>query len=279
MRACATCGRRALIRGASTREAAAVAGEDDVWLVPRDQIESSGYVLHTLRAALWCLTTTDSYRDCVLTAVNPGGDADTTAAVAGALAGIVYGFEDEREERDSRGIPGEWGDALRGWRIIAAVVCGAPLDVEDWDAELAGSALGGPEALTAQSARDFGDDRSRAALLQADPERREALFGEAARWFASGVELGDAQCATNLGVMYLYGHVPAQDPALPQPPALNAASSSAARKAHAIWVTCTAMAVAGRPTTTPRRTVMSAPMNCARSRWTSTTRMTGPSSR
>ena len=88
---------------------------------------------------------------------------------------------------------------------------GAPLDVEDWDAELAGSALGGPEALTAQSARDFGDDRCRAALLQADPERREALFGEAARWFASGVELGDAQCATNLGVMYLYGHVPAQD--------------------------------------------------------------------
>lgn len=173
MRACATCGRRALIRGASTREAAAVAGEDGVWLVPRDQIESSGYVLHTLRAALWCLTTTDSYRDCVLTAVNLGGDADTTAAVAGALAGIVYGFEDEREERDSRGIPGEWDDALRGWRIIAAVVCGAPLDVEDWDAELAGSALGGPEALTAQSARDFGDDRSRAALLQADPERRE----------------------------------------------------------------------------------------------------------
>ena len=52
---------RALIRGASTREAAAVAGEDGVWLVPRSQIESSGYVLHTLRAALWCLTTTDSY--------------------------------------------------------------------------------------------------------------------------------------------------------------------------------------------------------------------------
>ena len=148
----------------------------------------------------------------MLTAVNLGGDADTTAAVAGALAGIVYGFEDEREERDGRGIPGEWDDALRGWRTIAAVVCGAPLDVEDWDAELAGSALGGPEALTAQSAREFGDDRSRAALLQTDPGRREALFGEAARWFASGVELGDAQCATNLGVMYLYEHVHAQDP-------------------------------------------------------------------
>ena len=79
---------RALIRGASTREAAAVAGEDGVWLVPRSQIESSGYVLHTLRAALWCLTTTDSYRDCVLTAVNLGGDADTTAAVALSLIHI-----------------------------------------------------------------------------------------------------------------------------------------------------------------------------------------------
>ena len=45
-----------------------------------DEIQSTGYVLHTLQAALWCL----------LKAANLGRDTDTTAAVAGALAGFWY---------------------------------------------------------------------------------------------------------------------------------------------------------------------------------------------
>lgn len=49
----------------------------------RDEIKSTGYVVDTLEAALWCVLKTDSYRDCVLTAVNLGGDTDTVAAVAG----------------------------------------------------------------------------------------------------------------------------------------------------------------------------------------------------
>ena len=67
------------------------------------QISGSGYVLHTLQAALWCLLTTDSYAECVCRAVNLGEDTDTTAAVAGGLAGIVYG---------KAGIPKEWLDTL-----------------------------------------------------------------------------------------------------------------------------------------------------------------------
>ena len=63
-----------------------------------EDIQSSGYVLHTLEAALWCLLTTDSYRDCVLKAVNLGSDTDTVAAVAGGLAGIYYGVEAVPEE-------------------------------------------------------------------------------------------------------------------------------------------------------------------------------------
>ncbi len=67
--------------------------EDDLVSVPEREIVSTGYVLHTLHASLWCLLTTDNYRDCVLKAVNLGGDTDTTGCVAGGLAGVVYGFK------------------------------------------------------------------------------------------------------------------------------------------------------------------------------------------
>lgn len=69
----------------------------------RDEIKSSGYVVATLEAALWCLLTTDSYKECVLKAVNLGDDTDTVGAVAGGLAGALYGLE---------GIPEEWLSAL-----------------------------------------------------------------------------------------------------------------------------------------------------------------------
>ena len=58
-----------------------------------DQIKSSGYVVHTLEAAIWCFLNTDSYRDCVLCAVNLGDDTDTVSAVAGGLAGLYYGMD------------------------------------------------------------------------------------------------------------------------------------------------------------------------------------------
>ena len=74
-----------------------------------DQVKSGGFVLDTLGAAFWCLANTDNYRDCVVTAVNLGSDTDTTACVAGALAGIVYGFD---------AIPAEWVATLRGKDII-----------------------------------------------------------------------------------------------------------------------------------------------------------------
>ncbi len=57
-------------------------------------IYSSGYVLHTLKASIWCLYNTDTYADAVLKAVNLGGDTDTTACVTGALAGLLYGYDE-----------------------------------------------------------------------------------------------------------------------------------------------------------------------------------------
>ncbi len=58
-----------------------------------DSIPSSGYVLSTLKAAMYCFLTTGNYADAVLMAVNLGDDTDTTAAVTGGLAGLYYGFE------------------------------------------------------------------------------------------------------------------------------------------------------------------------------------------
>ena len=69
---------------------------------PRQRIESGGYVLDTLESALWCLLHSNSYRECVLLAVNLGNDTDTTGAVAGGLAGIMYGTGGDK------GIPKEW---------------------------------------------------------------------------------------------------------------------------------------------------------------------------
>ena len=66
--------------------------------LPEAQINSSGYVVDSLEAAVWCLLTTDSYKECVLKAVNLGGDTDTIAAIAGGLAGALYGYESIPEE-------------------------------------------------------------------------------------------------------------------------------------------------------------------------------------
>ena len=58
-----------------------------------DAIQSGGYVIQTLEASIWCLFTSDNYEEAVLKAVNLGGDTDTTGAVTGGLAGLIYGFE------------------------------------------------------------------------------------------------------------------------------------------------------------------------------------------
>lgn len=71
----------------------------------RDEIKSSGYVIDTLEASLWCFLTTDNFKDCVLKAVNLGDDADTVAAIAGAYAGLYYGLD---------AIPKEWVENLLG---------------------------------------------------------------------------------------------------------------------------------------------------------------------
>jgi ADP-ribosyl-[dinitrogen reductase] hydrolase len=67
------------------------------------EIRGTGYVVNSLEAAMWCFATTNSFSECVLAAANLGDDADTTAAVAGQIAGAYYRVS---------GIPKAWQERV-----------------------------------------------------------------------------------------------------------------------------------------------------------------------
>lgn len=73
---------------------------------PRADLEGSGYVVESLNAALWAVARSSTFRDAILLAANLGRDADTTAAIAGQIAGALYG---------ESAIPVEWLEKL-AWR-------------------------------------------------------------------------------------------------------------------------------------------------------------------
>jgi ADP-ribosyl-[dinitrogen reductase] hydrolase len=73
---------------------------------PRDAIRSTGYVIDSLEAAMWCVGRSTGFREAVLLAANLGHDADTVAAITGQLAGALWG---------ASSIPGNWLAKL-AWR-------------------------------------------------------------------------------------------------------------------------------------------------------------------
>lgn len=72
-------------------------------------IKSTGYVVYSLEASLWCLLKSSSYEEAVLKAVNLGEDTDTVGAITGGLAGLIYGYES---------IPKDWIETLRAKDLI-----------------------------------------------------------------------------------------------------------------------------------------------------------------
>lgn len=80
---------------------------------PENTINSSGYVVHTLEAAIWCLINSSSYSEAVFKAVNLGSDTDTVGAVTGGLAGLFYGQE---------GIAQEWIEAIQRKEWIDEII-------------------------------------------------------------------------------------------------------------------------------------------------------------
>ena len=62
------------------------------------ELTGSGFVIESLESALWCFVNSDSFESCVLAAANLGNDADTTAAIAGQMAGAYYGHQQIRQD-------------------------------------------------------------------------------------------------------------------------------------------------------------------------------------
>ena len=77
-----------------------------------EDLPAWGFVLNSWHMAVWGLVTTNNYRDCVLKMVNRGYDTDSNAAIAGALAGVIYGKE---------AIPEEWVNELQNKQLIEEI--------------------------------------------------------------------------------------------------------------------------------------------------------------
>lgn len=91
---------KAVIRGyergiaANPQEADAALSREfpKIYLPVPDKIHADSYVVHSLTAALWAFLHANSYMNCIVKAIELGDDTDTTAAIAGGLAGIYYGY-------------------------------------------------------------------------------------------------------------------------------------------------------------------------------------------
>lgn len=80
--------------------------------IPEEQIKSSGFVVDTLEASIWCTHNSESYEESVLKAVNLGDDTDTVGAITGSINGIIYGYYK---------IPKYWRDNLKSKEYLLDV--------------------------------------------------------------------------------------------------------------------------------------------------------------
>ena len=77
--------------------------------VNSEAARGSGYVVDTLWSAKAAVESTTNFEACVRSAIALGHDTDTTAAVSGGIAGLLYGGE---------AIPDRWTEALRGRSLV-----------------------------------------------------------------------------------------------------------------------------------------------------------------
>jgi len=94
------------------RHAETLASEHPEFTYDKKRCENpSGYIVDTMQAVFQAFFSTETFEDCLTDVVNRGGDADTTGAIAGMLAGARYGLE---------AIPRRW---LRGLNELTRVIC------------------------------------------------------------------------------------------------------------------------------------------------------------
>lgn len=92
-----------LIHGCPVDDAVSCLNRSEDYGVPVTNPKPTGYVKDSFKTALWGWTNKMSFEDILITVVNLGGDADTTGAIVGGLAGAEYGFS---------AIPQRWIKAL-----------------------------------------------------------------------------------------------------------------------------------------------------------------------
>ena len=77
--------------------------KNDIASYSIDNILSTEYVVDILECALWILLNANSYKETIIATTNIGNDTDTIGAIAGSMAGIIYGYDS---------IPTSWIDKL-----------------------------------------------------------------------------------------------------------------------------------------------------------------------
>lgn len=101
---------------------------------PRDFQASNGWVVRAFQGALAAVAGAESLTDAIERAIRGGGDTDTVAAIAGSLAGAVYG---------GSALPLEWQRQVHGWpgyrlpelaRRAALAARGGESDADGWPA-------------------------------------------------------------------------------------------------------------------------------------------------
>ncbi len=64
--------------------------DNDISLLDIDNINSSGYVVNTLEAVIWCFMNSNNYNESIIEAINLGDDVDTIGALVGGISGSYY---------------------------------------------------------------------------------------------------------------------------------------------------------------------------------------------
>ena len=77
--------------------------QSDIRETQEDDLKSGGYVIEVLESSIYYFLTRANYKETVLSIINIGHDTDTSAAIAGGLAGLYYGIEN---------IPAHWVEQI-----------------------------------------------------------------------------------------------------------------------------------------------------------------------
>lgn len=76
--------------------------DNNISLLDIDNINSSGYVLNTLEAVIWCFMNSNDYNESIIKAINLGDDVDTIGALVGGLSGSYYNKINNKWLKDIR---------------------------------------------------------------------------------------------------------------------------------------------------------------------------------